>query len=111
MSDLLDGMRREIAARLQELAPAVEEFERLQAAVAGLDGVGSSTVDGANTRSAVTGASAGRRGGRPRGSRNAGVGAGAAVVRGGARTRVGGRGSQAVSLIAERPGITIGELA
>ena len=39
MADFLDEKKREIDARLKELRPLVEEFHRLEAAAAALDGV------------------------------------------------------------------------
>jgi hypothetical protein len=130
MSDLLDRTQREIATRLQELEPAVGEFERLQAAVAALDGLGGSTARAQSPRRAAR-AGRRRRPGRPRGSKNTrsvATDLGPAVPSAGpvvktapvrkrrrrvtrARVGGGGRGAQAVSLITERPGITIGELA
>src|SRR3954462_13664623 len=41
MADFLDEKKREIEARLKELRPLVDEFHRLEAAAAALDGVGS----------------------------------------------------------------------
>ncbi|HWH94752.1 MAG TPA: hypothetical protein VNT03_12905, partial [Baekduia sp.] len=40
MADFLDEKRREMQERLKELRPLVDEFHRLEAAVAALDGVG-----------------------------------------------------------------------
>lgn len=54
MSDFLEQQRLEIKTRLDELAPAVEEYGRLQEAIVALDGV-------------ATGSSTRRRG--PRGTR------------------------------------------
>ena len=95
MADFLDEKRKEIQARLKELKPLVEEYERLEAAERALSGVGASTVAPARTsaptrrrRSGSTGT--GRRG-RPRGS--------------------GTRAVQALELVKARPGITIPELA
>lgn len=58
MSDFLDQQRREIKARLDELAPAVQEYGRLREAIAALDGVAAAGTSSAATR---------RRG--PRGTR------------------------------------------
>jgi hypothetical protein len=101
MADFLDEKRKEIQARLKELRPLVEEYERLAAAEAALSGVG---TGGAGTRGSSSGSSAaptrrrrkpaasgnGRRG-RPRGS--------------------GTRANQALELVRAKPGITIPELA
>jgi hypothetical protein len=86
MADFLDEKRREIDARLKELRPLVEEYDRLQKAAAALAGVGNGRSGRAAQRAPR------RRGrGRPRGS--------------------GTRAKQALELVRARPGITIRELA
>ena len=102
MADFLDEKKREIDARLKELRPLVDEFHRLEAASAALQGVGASSnsratrtpARRARRRSASaaksTGTGTGRRG-RPRGS--------------------GTRSKQALELVRTRPGITIPEIA
>jgi hypothetical protein len=86
MADFLDEKRREIDARLKELRPLVEEYDRLQKAAAALAGVGG------NGRARQTRTTTRRRGrGRPRGT--------------------GKRAQQALELVRARPGITIRELA
>ncbi len=95
MADFLDEKRKEIQSRLKELRPAVEEFHRLEAAERALSGVEAkpATTAAATTtrrRRSPRASSNGRRG-RPRGS--------------------GTRAAQALSLVGERPGITIPELA
>ena len=47
MADFLDEKRKEIQARLKELKPLVEEYERLEAAERALSGVGTTTPHGA----------------------------------------------------------------
>jgi hypothetical protein len=85
MADFLDEKRREIDARLKELRPLVEEYNRLEKAADALRGVGNGS-----TRPATRAPR--RRGrGRPRGS--------------------GTRAKQALELVRARPGITISELA
>jgi hypothetical protein len=83
MADFLDEKRREIEARLKELRPLVDEYDRLQKAAAALAGVGNGGARQKTTR---------RRGrGRPRGT--------------------GKRAQQALELVRARPGITIRELS
>jgi len=84
MTDFLDEKRKEIDARLRELRPLVDEYNRLEKAAAALAGVGGrATTRPARRR---------RRGrGRPRGS--------------------GTRAKEALELVRARPGITIGEMA
>jgi CRP-like cAMP-binding protein len=94
--DFLDEKRREISDRLKELRPLVEEYHRLEAAAAALDGVspssGSSGAGRGRTRTATRRSSNGTgRRGRPRGS--------------------GTRSKEALALVQANPGITIPELA
>jgi CRP-like cAMP-binding protein len=98
MADFLDEKKREIDARLKELRPLVEEYHRLEAAAAALDGVPSTGRASAPARrgrrrasSSSTPASGPRRRGRPRGS--------------------GTRSKEALELVRDRPGITIPEIA
>lgn|ERR687896_1224808 len=88
MADFLDEKRREIEARLKELRPLVEEYDRLQKAAAALAGVGTTR---ARTARAAGSSNGRRRRGRPRGS--------------------GTRAKQALELVRARPGITIRELS
>jgi len=96
MADFLDEKRKEIQARLKELKPLVEEYERLEAAEQALSGVGGTAARAGGAaaptrrRRRSSGSSNGRRG-RPRGS--------------------GTRATQAFELVKARPGITIPELA
>jgi hypothetical protein len=104
-ADFLDQKRVEIGARLKELRPHVDEYERLQAAAAALDSVSTpsrsatSTGSGSGsarrppartTRPRERGGSHGRRG-RPKGS--------------------GKRADEALALVTGSPGITIDEMA
>jgi CRP-like cAMP-binding protein len=98
MADFLDEKKREIEARLKELRPLVDEFHRLEAAAAALDGVGSAPGAAApasrgsrRPASPAAPSSGPRRRGRPRGS--------------------GTRSKQALELVRTRPGITIPEIA
>ena len=88
MADFLDEKRREIEARLKELRPLVDEYDRLQKAAAALAGVGNG---GARQARGPRGATRRRGRGRPRGT--------------------GKRAQQALELVRARPGITIRELA
>jgi hypothetical protein len=102
-ADFLDEKRNEIGARLKELRPLVDEYQRLEAAASALDGVPatpvpSTTPTGSPRRTSVRatasprkrGASHGRRG-RPKGS--------------------GTRGAEALALVKATPGITIPQIA
>ncbi len=63
MTDFLDEKRQEITSRLAELRPLVDEYSRLEAAAAALEGVGG------NAPAATATATPARRGpGRPKGS-------------------------------------------
>jgi hypothetical protein len=105
VSDFLKTKRDEIAARLAELEPLVDEYRQLEAASAALAGLpGAATATRAprtarRTRTAATrtttprarrSSSSGRRG-RPRGS--------------------GTRAIQTLELVKSKPGITIPEIA
>jgi CRP-like cAMP-binding protein len=95
VADFLDEKRKEIQTRLKELRPLVDEFHRLEAAERALSGVegkpAAATTTTTRRRRRSTRASSNGRRGRPRGS--------------------GTRAAQAMSLVGERPGITIPELA
>jgi hypothetical protein len=102
-ADFLDQKRHEIAARLNELKPLVDEYQRLDAAAAALDGVsatpllhGTPATRHAPARATATparrrGATHSGRRGRPKGS--------------------GTRGAEALALVKANPGITIPEIA
>jgi hypothetical protein len=122
VTDFLDEKRQEITERLKELKPAVDEYNRLEAAAAALQGVGGSSA----TSTATATATPRRRGpGRPRGSvsrkaagatqaapkaarKKAGRPAGR---RAGRRKGSGTRAAEALSFVQGQPGITIPELA
>ena len=100
MADFLDEKKREIEARMKELRPLVDEFHRLEAAAAALDGVAGGAGAGAGAPArrgrrpaapSAASSSGPRRRGRPRGS--------------------GTRAKQALDLVRTRPGITIPEIA
>ena len=91
MADFLDEKRKEIDARLRELRPLVDEYNRLEKAAAALAGVGGAQRTAAVPRRRSSGGGGGSRRGRPRGSGN--------------------RAKQALELVRARPGITISEMA
>ena len=101
MADFLDEKRKEIQARLKELKPLVEEYDRLEAAEQALSGVGG---NGRRSGSAATPSATPRR---ARSARAKGSGTG----RRGRPRGSGTRANQALDLVKARPGITIPELA
>jgi hypothetical protein len=108
MADFLDEKRSEIRARLKELQPLVDEYQRLEAAAAALDGVPANAAAGAG----ATGTSVARRAraqSAPKRAKSNGNGSG-----GGRRGRpkgTGTRGAEALALVRSKPGITIPEIA
>jgi hypothetical protein len=102
-ADFLDQKRSEIGARLTELKPLMDEYKRLEAAAAALDGLTATAATSAPpnrsprrtpprpTPAARTRGSSHRRRGRPKGS--------------------GTRGTEALALVNANPGITIPEIA
>lgn len=125
MTDFLDEKRKEIADRLKDLKPAVDEYNRLEAAASALEGVGGTAATATATATAPR-----RRGpGRPRGSVSRKGAAAAAPAkagrkkagrpkagrpagrRAGRRKGSGTRAAEALSFVQGQPGITIPELA
>jgi len=117
VNDFLDQKRQEITQRLRELKPAVDEYNRLEAAASALSSVRGSASASAAPR---------RRGpGRPKGSTTRVKAARKATVtkakrkpgrppgrrRAGRRKGSGTRAAQALSFVKGQPGITIPELA
>jgi CRP-like cAMP-binding protein len=108
MTDFLEEKKREINARLKELRPLVDEYHRLEAAAAALDGVGGG--DGAASGSSTSGGTSTRR----RRAASSGTTRRAASAGSGRRGRPRGSGTrskQALELVRERPGISIPEMA
>jgi hypothetical protein len=112
VTDFLDEKRKEIADRLKELKPAVDEYSRLEAAAAALQGVGGPSG------TATTAAPVRRGPGRPRGSVSRTSTATAkkagrkkAGRRAGRRKGSGTRAAEALVFVKGQPGITIPELA
>jgi hypothetical protein len=99
--DFLEEKRKEIAQRLKELRPLVDEYHRLEAAEQALSGVGTTTR---RTGAAPAASSSPRR---SRAARPKGSGTG----RRGRPKGSGTRAVQALELVKARPGITIPELA
>jgi len=128
VTDFLDEKRNQIADRLTELKPLVDEYRRLEAAgaaLAGIDGSAPAAATTAATTTTTAAATPRRRPGRPRGSVNrarAAVPAATPVKaartkpgrrkgRGGRRKGSGTRAAQALAVVQAQPGITIPELA
>ena len=90
---VVDEVREQIARRLKELKPVVDEYHELEAMVRRLaEGDGARSSSGQrSTRRRATRSTNGRRRGRPRGS--------------------GTRSAQALALVEAKPGITIPEMA
>jgi len=122
VTDFLEEKRREIASRLRELKPAVDEYNRLESAASALAGVRGSASKASPTRR--------RRPGRPKGSVNRSKAATRTTRttrttkkprrkpgrppgkrRVGRRKGSGTRAAQALSFVQGQPGITIPELA
>jgi len=101
MADFLDEKRNELKARLDELRPLVDEYRRLEAAVAALDGVKTGGGAAPSRR---------RGGGGGGGSSNGGSSTNGSGRRGRPRGS-GTRGKQALELVRSSPGITIPEIA
>jgi len=103
VSDFLKEKREEIAARLRELQPLVEEYRQLEAAAAALAGL----PGAARPRAAATPRATRRTAARPARARRAATG-------GGRRGRPRGSGTRALQtleLVKAKPGITIPEIA
>jgi hypothetical protein len=121
VTDFLDEKHQQITDRLRELKPLVEEYRRLEAATAALDGIPASPNGASATSPRST---RGRRGpGRPSGSKSTTALASTSASpkptstgkpakrRRGRRKRVGKRAAQALALIRADPGITIPAMA
>ena len=98
MADFLEEKKREIAQRLKELQPAVEEHARLEGALRALDGA---------TGTAVATARPARR--AP--AKRRGTGTGTGTGKRGRPKGTGSRANQTLELVRAEPGITIPQLA
>ena len=93
MADSLDSIRKQVRDRMKELAPLVDEYRQLEEAMGALEsraGDGAASTPKRAKRAAAAPKAAGRRG-RRKGS--------------------GTRAAEALKLVGEHPGITIGDLA
>jgi hypothetical protein len=106
MADFLDEKRNEIAARLKELKPLVDEYQRLEAAAAALDGVPTNGSAAHTTATAAVGRRARSQSGGKRAKTNGG-----GTGRRGRPKGTGTRGAEALALVRAKPGITIPEIA
>jgi hypothetical protein len=102
VSDFLEQKRKEIAERMRELEPLIEEYRQLEAA--------SSALAGVPAAAATAGTPSVSRRTRPARPRTASEANGAAKRRGRPRGS-GTRARQALELVGSRPGITIPEMA
>jgi hypothetical protein len=102
-ADFLDEKRREIADRLMQLRPLVDEYHRLEAAAAALEGVPATGLTSTTPTSAAR-----RSGGRTASSART---RGASHRRRGRPKGSGTRGAEALAFVKETPGITIPEIA
>ena len=92
MPDFLEEKKTEIAKRMDELRPMVDEFRRLEAAHRALEGVGGGSPSAPRARrSSASGSGSGAGRGRPKGS--------------------GTRANEALAIVREHPGISIPEMA
>jgi hypothetical protein len=101
MADFLDEKRSEISARLNELKPLVDEYTRLEAAAAALDGVPVAAREMTPSR---RGSAHGRAGAARRRDAHG-------TKRRGRPKGTGTRGNEALALVTANPGITIPALA
>lgn len=101
MADFLDEKRSEIGARLKELKPLVDEYQRLESAAAALDGVPTPS----SAPRAPSPARRARAQGAPKRAKSNGGG------RRGRPKGTGTRGAEALALVRSKPGITIPEIA
>src|SRR4051812_47306183 len=113
MTDFLEEKKREINARLKELRPLVDEYHRLEAAAAALDGVGGerSSAGASGAAAPTTRRTRGSGGGTTRRRTGGTGGTGSGSGRRGRPRGSGTRSKQALELVRERPGISIPEMA
>jgi hypothetical protein len=110
MVDFLDEKRKEIDARLQELRPLVDEYNRLEKAASALAGVGTTGPSSGGGGGSGSGTRRRRSAGRSRPATSSSASSSGGARRGRPRGS-GTRGKQALELVKAKPGITIAELA
>jgi hypothetical protein len=108
VSELLDRIRTEIRERLAASRAAVQEYERLEAALGALGGPGAEAARAVTGRRVGDGA-AGRGG--PAQAAGRGRGPSAAARRAGGRAPRGANRAAVLRVVSERPGVTASELA
>ncbi len=111
MSDFLEQKRNEIAERMRELEPLIDEYRQLEAAAAALAGVAPAQPARARAGRGATAAKRSRTPARPRGAAATSAAADGAAKRRGRPPGSGMRAQQALDLVGARPGITIPEMA
>ena len=99
MADFLEEKKKEISQRMKELRPAVDEYQRLEAAHRALEGVGADGPRTGGTRAA------------PARRRSGGAGGGGGDGRRGRPKGSGTRSKEALQIVTDQPGITIPEMA
>jgi hypothetical protein len=104
MPEFLDEKRREIGQRLKELKPLVDEYARLEAAAAALDGLAPAAPSTLSRSRASRRAPAAKTAPRGRGAANG-------TSRRGRPKGTGTRAKEALELVRANPGITIPEIA
>jgi hypothetical protein len=109
VSDFLETKRKEIAARLRELEPLVEEHRQLQAAAAALAGLPGAAARASRPAAARVARAAGR--GRATAARATRARKPAGGGRRGRPRGSGTRALQTLELVKAKPGITIPEIA
>jgi hypothetical protein len=97
-ADFLDQKRHEIAVRLTELKPLVDEYQRLEAAAAALDGVATSTPASRRRAPQRSQATPARKRDATHGRRDRPTGSDT-------------RAAQALALVTANPGITVPQIA
>jgi hypothetical protein len=103
VADLVDEMHRDLAKRLKELAPIVEEYQRLELAVAALGG--------AEAPRGPSGRGRGRRKAGRRGAVRRPSGVSVTSGKGRGSRRRSRRADEALAAVRASPGITVGGIA